>query len=201
MALIRCDDLNAIILVIRKSVHQVSSVLGVEIDPDSVDYIASAAKAMEGEISFEGNDCDADDEHKQAIRFVLSAVDFCGVPIVDELILEMLENKDRCSFTGFSEQDLSKIGREQIVHNSAMVVSPKQLKKDYTYFRFVDEKPASLLVVVEVKNRSLVFYDPLDIFKLRQELSLSSVGIMPYPNGTWNVWNWLEEAYLSTEIE
>ncbi|HCQ31594.1 TPA: hypothetical protein DIU27_04405 [Candidatus Collierbacteria bacterium] len=195
MSLVRCTDVHGIVLVIRETLGQMCKTLDMDIDLESIDYIASAARAMEREMNFEGRDCEADNEHMQAIRFVVSAIYFDGSSVIDESKLEVIAHKSRCSFLDVTQDELQTAGRSQVLHNKQMVSSPNQLVVGQTYFWFVNEKPEVLIELDEIREDGwIAFYVLTGPFRLRKAIPLSACGVLPYPDGLWNIWNWLERV-------
>ncbi|KKT73130.1 MAG: hypothetical protein UW68_C0016G0010 [Candidatus Collierbacteria bacterium GW2011_GWB1_44_6] len=192
MALLRCNDADGIMLVIRQMLCMINEKLTVRIDLSDVDIVVSTACAMENEEYFEGRDVDADDEHKQAIRLVMATVYYDGSSVINDFFLEAMSNIGRCCFSEVAPGELGVAGSEQVVHSDLMVTNADQIKKGKCYFLIVNHRPAALITVEKVESDKLFYTERDGIFVKRGVRNLSAFGVLPLEDGSWNVWNWIE---------
>ncbi len=194
MALVRCDDTPRVIEVIMETLLCLKEKMHLFIDLDKVDRSTSAVRAMYQEEDFEGSEDDANDEHKQAIRFVLAAVDFDGFPVIDPAVFETMYHKERCSYLEVSEAELAVAGESQLVRNNLMITKVERVQVGQTYLQYINEKAVSLIIIDEIRDGYFIFHYSDDQTKVGFPLAFSSCGLVAYPNGTWNIWGWLERV-------
>ncbi len=178
---------------------------------ESVDFVNSAVRALEGEKLFDGA---ADLEmvvFARACRFALAAVDFEHNPIIvldeDLHLAEYLKlDEGACAFLSASGVDHSvPVGDKQAIHSDLMVTSPDQLVVGSTYFQFHCGMPYRLIVVdsVDLVKGMINYHEPGKTHGNYDVCSMRDYGMLPYNWGQkgWNRVNWLETVDSDNTME